>query len=81
MKLVFDEIFATETQLKWAELFDGTDACVTYVLFFQNPIPNSKNSIVADGKQWPRKAAVPQPAPLLSRTPCIKATVKEHSLF
>ncbi|RCI04830.1 hypothetical protein CU098_010779 [Rhizopus stolonifer] len=72
MKTKFQEIFATKTQHEWTLIFDGSDACVTPVLSFQHPIPNSKKV----KKGWPRQAAPPQPAPILSRTP---AKYKETS--
>lgn len=69
MKRLFNEIFATKTQLEWTEIFDSSDACVTPVLSFKDLIPNSSTSRDDNKQAWPRKAAMPQPAPLLSRTP------------
>ncbi|KAI8985894.1 CoA-transferase family III domain-containing protein [Pilobolus umbonatus] len=67
MKSRFSELFATKTQGEWTEIFDGSDACVTPVLSFQEPIPDSS---VPDKKNyWPRQAPPPQPSPILSRTP------------
>ncbi|ORY92378.1 CoA-transferase family III domain-containing protein [Syncephalastrum racemosum] len=68
MKERFADIFATKTQAEWTEIFDGTDACVAPVLSFQEAIPNS-SQVTTPEKQWPRQAAPPQPAPILSRTP------------
>jgi alpha-methylacyl-CoA racemase len=75
MKIKFQKIFLEKTQLEWTCLFDGSDACVTPVLSFTDPIPNSTPT--DNQEQWPRKAAMPQPAPLLSRTPAIKAEILE----
>ncbi|KAK4518362.1 uncharacterized protein ATC70_001715 [Mucor velutinosus] len=58
MKTKFQSIFATKTQQEWCSIFDGSDACVTPVLSFQDPIPNTN-----------RMAEAPRPAPHLSRTP------------
>lgn len=58
MKARFQSIFAAKTQQEWCSIFDGSDACVTPVLSFQDPIPNTD-----------RKAGAPYPAPHLSRTP------------
>ncbi|KAI9271786.1 CoA-transferase family III domain-containing protein [Phascolomyces articulosus] len=68
MKETFARVFASKTQAVWTEIFDGTDACVAPVLSFQEEIPNV-SMVTNPAKQWPRKAAAPQPAPILSRTP------------
>lgn len=73
MKIKFQEIFLERTQQEWTSLFYGVDACVTPVLSFTHPIPNSTPT---DNQElWPRIAAMPQPAPYLSRTPAKKAEV------
>ncbi|GAN05334.1 alpha-methylacyl-CoA racemase isoform X1 [Mucor ambiguus] len=61
MKSKFRSIFVSKTQQEWCSIFDGSDACVTPVLSFQEPIPGTD-----------RKAEEPQPAPHLSRTPAKK---------
>lgn len=76
MKQRFAEVFATKTQAEWTEIFEGTDACVTPVLSFRDTIPGA-TEIKTPEKQWPRQAAPPQPAPILSRTPALQA---DHSL-
>ncbi|KAI9485680.1 MAG: CoA-transferase family III domain-containing protein [Benjaminiella poitrasii] len=60
MKVKFQNIFSTKTQKEWNLIFEGTDACVTPVLSF-----NPKEG---------QFAAIPQPAPVLSRTPARKLT-------
>jgi alpha-methylacyl-CoA racemase len=75
LKIKFQDIFSQKTQLEWTTIFDGSDACVTPVLSFTDPIPNSNDT--NSSKQWPRQAAMPQPAPLLLRTPAIKAQTAE----
>lgn len=72
MKEKFAQIFATKTQAEWTSIFDGTDACVTPVLSFQESIPHA-TAVTIPEKQWPRKAVPPQPAPQLSRTPARSA--------
>ncbi|KAF1796150.1 CoA-transferase family III domain-containing protein [Mucor lusitanicus] len=67
MKAKFQSIFATKTQQEWCAIFDGSDACVTPVLSFQDPIPNTD-----------RKAEAPHPAPHLSRTPAKKPDVTQE---
>ncbi|KAL9537218.1 hypothetical protein MBANPS3_011978 [Mucor bainieri] len=67
MKRRFQSIFATKTQQEWCSIFDGSDACVTPVLSFQEPIPNTE-----------RRADVPQPAPHLSRTPATTTTAHQE---
>lgn len=66
MKNKFQSIFATKTQKEWCSIFDGSDACVTPVLSFQDPIPGTN-----------RKAEAPSPAPQLSRTPAKKPAATE----
>lgn len=70
MKIKFQSIFASKTQQEWCLVFDGSDACVTPVLSFKDPIPNTN-----------RMAKVPSPAPQLSRTPAkkLEAVDKESS--
>jgi alpha-methylacyl-CoA racemase len=67
MKVKLQTIFSTKTQHEWTLIFDGSDACVTPILSFKDPIPNSTST--SNTNQWPRQAKYPQPAPLLSRTP------------
>ncbi|MET0765210.1 MAG: CaiB/BaiF CoA-transferase family protein [Blastococcus sp.] len=69
----FAEVFATRSRDEWAELFDGTDACVTPVLTFEEVgthphMAARDNLVVLDG--------VPQaaPAPRFSRTPAAAPT-------
>ncbi|KAF7724109.1 hypothetical protein EC973_001293 [Apophysomyces ossiformis] len=68
MKEKLASIFITKTQAEWTKIFDGTDACVTPVLSFMEPIPGLENEKLTN-TQWPRQASPPQPAPILSRTP------------
>ncbi|CAF97174.1 unnamed protein product [Tetraodon nigroviridis] len=66
---IFAGRFASKTQAEWSKIFDGTDACVTPVLSFEevssHPHNRERASFIKDasGQESPR------PAPLLSRTP------------
>ncbi|XP_008324473.2 alpha-methylacyl-CoA racemase isoform X1 [Cynoglossus semilaevis] len=69
VRRIFTERFASKTQAEWLRIFDGTDACVTPVLSFEevssHPHNQERGSFVKDscGEESPR------PAPVLSRTP------------
>lgn len=69
LKRTFTELFASKTQAEWSKVFDGTDACVTPVLSFDqvssHPHNQERASFIRDssGEESPR------PAPVLSRTP------------
>ncbi|XP_060685204.1 alpha-methylacyl-CoA racemase [Hemiscyllium ocellatum] len=71
LKRIFTEAFAAKSQEHWTKIFDGTDACVTPVLSFQeafsHPHNRERGSFITaqDGQVSPR------PAPVLSRTPAI----------
>ncbi|XP_026017296.1 alpha-methylacyl-CoA racemase-like [Astatotilapia calliptera] len=69
LRRIFTERFASKSQAEWSEIFDGTDACVTPVLSFDqvssHPHNRERGSFIKDssGEESPR------PAPVLSRTP------------
>lgn len=69
LRQIFTERFASKSQAEWSKVFDGTDACVTPVLFFDqvssHPHNQERGSFMKDssGEESPR------PAPVLSRTP------------
>ncbi|XP_062898786.1 alpha-methylacyl-CoA racemase isoform X1 [Mobula hypostoma] len=69
MKRIFAEAFATKSQEQWCKIFDGTDACVTPVLSFEeapnHPHNQERGSFVTDENGQ----VSPRPAPVLSRTP------------
>lgn len=82
---VFKERFATKTQKEWTNIFDGTDACVTPVLSFEevgsHPHNQQRASFITalSGEESPR------PAPVLDRTPaepCLKPdpVIGEHTV-
>ncbi|KAM6902684.1 alpha-methylacyl-CoA racemase [Xenentodon cancila] len=85
LRRIFTERFASKTQADWTRIFDGTDACVTPVLSFDqvssHPHNQERGSFIRDssGDECPR------PAPVLSRTPaepCLKPdpVVGEHTV-
>lgn len=79
MKTKLQAVFSTKTQHEWTLIFDGSDACVTPVLSFKHPIPNSTHTSGLTDKQWPRQAKYPQPAPLLSRTPAKSVNISQDN--
>ncbi|XP_047229411.1 alpha-methylacyl-CoA racemase isoform X2 [Girardinichthys multiradiatus] len=85
LKQLFTERFASKTQADWLRIFDGTDACVTPVLSFDqvssHPHNRERGSFIknSSGEEFPR------PAPVLSRTPaepCLASdpAVGEHTV-
>ncbi|XP_033845826.1 alpha-methylacyl-CoA racemase isoform X2 [Periophthalmus magnuspinnatus] len=85
LRHIFTERFASKTLAEWTRIFEGTDACVTPVLSFEevssHPHNQQRGSFIKDqsGEESPR------PAPVLDRTPaepCLKADpmVGEHTV-
>lgn len=77
MKKKFADIFAKKTKAEWCQIFDGTDACVTPVLTFEEVIHHGHNkdrgSFITDTEQH----VSPRPAPLLSNTPALPSTKRD----
>ncbi|XP_007535947.2 alpha-methylacyl-CoA racemase isoform X2 [Erinaceus europaeus] len=77
MKKKFAEIFAKKTKAEWCQIFDGTDACVTPVLTFEEVLHHGHNkdrgSFITDEDQ----VTSPRPAPLLSNTPAIPSSKRD----
>lgn len=82
---IFAERFASRTQAEWNAVFDGTDACVTPVLSFEevgsHPHNQQRGSFFKDlsGEESP------SPAPVLDRTPaepCLKpdSMIGQHTV-
>lgn len=82
---IFADRFASKTQTEWSKIFDGTDACVTPVLSFEevssHPHNRERAAFIKDacGQESPR------PAPVLSRTPAepcvaLDPAVGEHTV-
>lgn len=83
MKKKFADVFAKKTRAEWCKIFDGTDACVTPVLSFEEAVRHEHNrergSFITDESQ----DVSPRPAPVLSNTPARPAqrgaVMGEHS--
>ncbi|XP_072215877.1 alpha-methylacyl-CoA racemase isoform X1 [Excalfactoria chinensis] len=71
MKKKFASIFAQKTQSEWCSIFDGTDACVTPVLSFDDAPLHQHNKQRSSFIKNDQEEISPRPAPLLSRTPAV----------
>nr|XP_013816554.1 PREDICTED: alpha-methylacyl-CoA racemase isoform X2 [Apteryx mantelli mantelli] len=71
MKKMFASIFAQKTQTEWCSIFDGTDACVTPVLSFDDAASHKHNKQRGSFIKNDQEEISPRPAPLLSRTPAV----------
>lgn len=69
LKRIFSDRFATRTQSEWCAVFDGTDACVTPVLSFDQVNSHPHNQERASFIRDASGEESPAPAPLLCRTP------------
>ncbi|KAG9488388.1 hypothetical protein GDO78_007935 [Eleutherodactylus coqui] len=77
MKKQFAEKFLEKTQEQWCQIFDGTDACVTPVLSFDNVTMHEHNR-QRGSFLWDDEGEVsPRPAPLLSRTPAAPSSSRD----
>ncbi|MBZ3877924.1 Alpha-methylacyl-CoA racemase [Sciurus carolinensis] len=77
MKKRFADVFAQKTKAEWCQVFDGTDACVTPVLTFEEVAQHEHNrergSFITDEEQH----LSPRPAPLLSITPATPSAKRD----
>ncbi|XP_069913000.1 alpha-methylacyl-CoA racemase isoform X2 [Oryctolagus cuniculus] len=77
MKKKFADVFAKKTKAEWCKIFDGTDACVTPVLTFEEAVAHEHNrergSFIMDEGQ----NVSPRPAPLLSSTPALPSVKRD----
>lgn len=69
LRRIFTERFATKSQAEWSKVFDGTDACVTPVLSFDQVSSHPHNKERGSFMEDSCGAESPRPAPVLSRTP------------
>lgn len=69
LRRIFSERFISKTQADWSKIFDGTDACVTPVLSFDQVSSHPHNRERASFIKDPSGAESPRPAPVLSLTP------------
>lgn len=77
MKKIFTERFLEKTQAQWCQVFDGTDACVTPVLTFDNVAEHPHNKERGSFVRSDEGEVSPRPAPVLSRTPAVPATGRD----
>ncbi|XP_044030132.1 alpha-methylacyl-CoA racemase [Siniperca chuatsi] len=85
LRRIFTERFASKSQADWSRIFDGTDACVTPVLSFDQVSSHPHNQERASFIKDSRGEESPRPAPVLSRTPaepCLATDpiIGEHSV-
>ncbi|KAL0628589.1 Alpha-methylacyl-CoA racemase [Plecturocebus cupreus] len=71
MKKKFADVFAKKTKAEWCQIFDGTDACVTPVLTFEEVVSHDHNKERGSFITNEEQDVSPRPAPLLSDTPAI----------
>lgn len=69
LRRIFTERFASKTQADWSAIFDGTDACVTPVLSFDQVSSHPHNQERASFIKDSNGDESPRPAPVLSLTP------------
>lgn len=77
MKEKFASIFAQKTQAEWCDIFDGTDACVTPVLSFDDVASHQHNKQRKSFIKNDQEEINPRPAPLLSRTPAVPSCKRD----
>ncbi|EOA96486.1 Alpha-methylacyl-CoA racemase, partial [Anas platyrhynchos] len=77
MKKMFASIFAKKTQAEWCHIFDGTDACVTPVLSFDDAASHQHNKQRSSFIKNDQEEISPRPAPLLSRTPAVPSLKRD----
>ncbi|XP_040276932.1 alpha-methylacyl-CoA racemase isoform X1 [Bufo bufo] len=77
MKDKFAEKFLEKTQEQWCQIFDGTDACVTPVLSFDDVAVHEHNRERGSFFSNDEGELSPQPAPLLSRTPAAPSSSRD----
>lgn len=77
LKKRFTEKFLEKTQEQWCQVFDGTDACVTPVLSFEDVAMHEHNKARGSFFSNDEGEVSPRPAPLLSRTPAAPSTSRD----
>ena len=73
-KQAWAELFATKTQAQWCEILEGTDACFSPVLDFNEAVHYAHHQ-ARDSFQQLDGIACPAPGPILSRTPATAGEV------
>ncbi|KAM4808758.1 alpha-methylacyl-CoA racemase [Rhinophrynus dorsalis] len=77
MKKIFADKFLEKTQAQWCQIFDGTDACVTPVLSFNDVALHEHNKERGSFITNDQAEITPRPAPVLSRTPAAPTTSRD----
>ncbi|XP_069820881.1 alpha-methylacyl-CoA racemase isoform X2 [Dendropsophus ebraccatus] len=77
LKKRFTEKFLEKTQEEWCQVFDGTDACVTPVLTFDDVTMHEHNRERGSFFSNDEGDVSPRPAPLLSRTPAAPSSSRD----
>lgn len=74
-------VFKTKTQDEWSQLFECVDACVFPVLDWTNADehPHNKDRKAFVSKTITEGVVVPNPVPILSRTPAVSSVEKNDS--
>lgn len=73
-KQAWAELFATKTQAQWCEILEGTDACFSPVLDFNEAVHYAHHQARASFQQIDG-ITCPAPGPILSRTPATAGEV------
>lgn len=73
-------IFKRKTQAEWSSTFDGSDACVTPILSFEDVASHKHNSYQKSFSMGKDDLVVPNPAPRLSRTPGVSCSTQVPNL-
>lgn len=76
----FVKIFKTKTQDEWCELFDGSDACVTPVLTFDDVAHHKHNKSQGTFCKTSDDLTIPNPTPRLSRTPGVSCSKNSFNI-
>ncbi|KAM4051121.1 alpha-methylacyl-CoA racemase [Anomaloglossus baeobatrachus] len=77
VKKQFAVKFLEKTQEQWCQIFDGTDACVTPVLSFDDVTIHPHNKERGSFFTNDEGDVSPRPAPLLSRTPAAPSSSRD----
>ncbi|XP_053304118.1 alpha-methylacyl-CoA racemase [Spea bombifrons] len=77
LRRILTEKFLEKTQEEWCQIFDGTDACVTPVLSFNEAAAHPHNKERGSFISNDQGDISPRPAPVLSRTPAAPITSRD----
>ncbi|XP_075443908.1 alpha-methylacyl-CoA racemase [Ascaphus truei] len=77
LKKIFTESFLEKTQEEWCQVFDGTDACVTPLVSFDDVAMHQHNKERGSFIINDQEEVSPRPAPILCRTPAAPCTRRD----